>query len=120
MSLLSLGQSLIDTFELRILLDLGDGAVERRAVAFVLPVRHILGHFVGVSHPSPSKVFRLGRARTANECCFRYLTVRPETCRRVNGCLSHNLAMITAQVAWAGPVSGQMPAPCHAAAVSFV
>src|SRR5882724_5192494 len=53
MSLLSLRQSLIDTFELRVLLDLGDGAVERRAVAFVLPVSHVLGHFIGVSHPSP-------------------------------------------------------------------
>src|SRR5437016_8111539 len=56
MSLLSLRQSLIDTFELRVLLDLGDGAVERRAVAFVLPVGHVLGHFVGVSHPSPPKM----------------------------------------------------------------
>src|SRR5438105_1816758 len=55
MSLLSFRQSLIDTFELRVLLDLGDGAVQGRTVAFVLPVRHILGHFVGVSHPSPPK-----------------------------------------------------------------
>ena len=46
-------QSDLDFFELRVLLDLGDGAVERRAVAFVLPVGHVLGHFVGVSHPSP-------------------------------------------------------------------
>src|SRR5438128_11628986 len=53
MSLLGLPQSLIDAFELQVLLDLGDGTVERRAVAFVLPVGHILGQFVGVSHPSP-------------------------------------------------------------------
>src|SRR2546428_13161 len=53
MSFLSLPQALIDSFELRVLLDLGDGTVERSAVAFVLPVGHILGHFVGVSHQSP-------------------------------------------------------------------
>src|SRR5437899_12309772 len=44
MSLLSLPQSLIDAFELRVLFELGDGAVKRRAVTFVLPVGHILGH----------------------------------------------------------------------------
>src|SRR4030095_4738708 len=53
MSLLSLSQSLIDAFELRVLLDLGDGAVERGAVALVLPVGPILSRFIGVSHQPP-------------------------------------------------------------------
>src|SRR5215510_524021 len=53
MFLLRLSQSSIDAFELRILLDFGDGAVERRAVALVLQVGPILGRFIGVSHQSP-------------------------------------------------------------------
>src|SRR5262249_42310677 len=52
MSLLRLSQSLIDALELRVLLDLSDGAIERRAVPFVLPISHILGRFIGVSHQS--------------------------------------------------------------------
>src|SRR5713101_2036637 len=55
MSLLSLPESLIDFFELRVLFELGDGTVKRRAVTFVLPVSHILGQFISVSHQSPRK-----------------------------------------------------------------
>src|SRR5262252_509981 len=53
MSLLRLSQALIDAFELRVPLDFGDGAVERGAVALVLPVGPILGRPIGVSHQSP-------------------------------------------------------------------
>src|SRR5215470_5984988 len=53
MSLLRLSQSLIDAFELRVPLDLGDGSVERGAVALVLPVGPILCRPIGVSHQSP-------------------------------------------------------------------
>jgi len=42
-SLLRLPESLIDAFQLWVLLELGDGTIECRAVAFILPVGHILG-----------------------------------------------------------------------------
>src|SRR5215475_9103632 len=53
MPLLRRPQSLIDAFELRVLLDLGDRAVERGAVSFVLPVGHVLSRSICVSHRSP-------------------------------------------------------------------
>src|SRR5215470_2791522 len=55
MSLLRLSHALIDTFELRVPLDLGDGAIERGAVAFVLPVGYVLGRVISVIHRSPSR-----------------------------------------------------------------
>ena len=55
MSLLRLPESVIDAFQLWVRLELGEGPVERGAVAFVLPVGHILGQFVRVRHQSPRK-----------------------------------------------------------------
>src|SRR5262245_21303752 len=52
MSLFSFRQSAINFFKPWVLLNLGNGTVERSAVELVLPIGYILRYFVGVRHQS--------------------------------------------------------------------